>query len=148
MKKSLVMGIVLTLGALGYMSQAYSGQVQSLRGVNDLENQSNTVVVKKNIRDRDPIERDYVQQPPLIPHHIKGYKINMKFNKCLTCHSWTNYKDAGATKISQTHFSDRENNVMANVAARRYFCTQCHVPQADATPLVENTFEPVKTIHK
>ncbi|MFW2372768.1 MAG: nitrate reductase cytochrome c-type subunit [Gammaproteobacteria bacterium] len=148
MKKSLVMGIVLSLGALGSMSQAYSGQVQSLRGVNDLDNQSNTVVAKKNIRDRDPIERDYVQQPPLIPHHIKGYKINMKFNKCLTCHSWANYKEAGATKISQTHFSDRENNVMANVAARRYFCTQCHVPQADAAPLVENTFEPLKIIHK
>ena len=148
MKKSLVMGIVLTLGALGYMSQTYSGQVQSLRGVNDLDNQSNTVVTKKNIRDRDPIERDYVQQPPLIPHHIKGYTINMKSNKCLTCHSWANYKEAGATKISQTHFSDRENNVMANVAARRYFCTQCHVPQADAKPLVENTFEPLKTIHK
>ena len=148
MKKSLVLGIVLSLGALGSMSQAYSGEVQSLRGVNDLENQSNTVITKKNIRDRDPIERDYVQQPPLIPHHIKGYKINMKFNKCLTCHSWANYKAAGATKISQTHFSDRENNVMANVAARRYFCTQCHVPQADATPLVENTFEPLKMIHK
>lgn len=148
MKKSLVMGMVLTLGALGYMSQASSGQIESLRGVNDLDNQSNTVVIKKNIRDRDPIERDYVQQPPLIPHHIKGYIINMKSNKCLTCHSWANYKAAGATKISQTHFADRENNVMANVAARRYFCTQCHVPQADATPLVENTFEPLKIIHK
>lgn len=148
MKKSLVMGMVLSLGALGYMSQASSGQIESLRGVNDLDSQSNTVVVKKNIRDRDPIERDYVQQPPLIPHHIKGYTINMKSNKCLTCHSWANYKEARATKISQTHFSDRENNVMANVAARRYFCTQCHVPQADATPLVENTFEPLKIIHK
>ena len=146
MKKSLVMGIVLTFGALGYMSQAYSGQVQSLRGANDLDNQSNSVVVKKNIQDRDPIERDYVQQPPLIPHHIKGYKINMKFNKCLTCHSWANYKEAGATKISQTHFADRENNVMANVAARRYFCTQCHVPQVDAQPLVENTFQPITAI--
>ena len=148
MNKSLVMGMVLTLGALGYMSQASSGQIESLRGVNDLDNQSNTVVIKKNIRDRDPIERDYVQQPPLIPHHIKGYVINMRSNKCLTCHSWANYKAAGATKISQTHFADRENNVMANVAARRYFCTQCHVPQADAAPLVENTFEPLKIIHK
>ena len=47
---------------------------------------------------------------------------------------------------SQTHFADRESNVMANVAARRYFCTQCHVPQVDAKPLVENTFEPVQNI--
>jgi len=147
MKKSLVMGLVLTFG-LGFMSQAYSGQVQSLRGASDLDTKSNRVVVKKNIRDRDPIERDYVQQPPLIPHKIKGYKINLKSNKCLTCHSWTNYKEAEATKISQTHFADRGENVMANVAARRYFCTQCHVPQADAKPLVGNDFTPVRAVRQ
>ncbi len=148
MKKSLVMGIILTLGTMGASTQAYSDQVRSLRGANDLDAPSNQVIVKKNIADRDPIERDYVQQPPLIPHKIKGYKVNLKFNKCLTCHSWANYKEAGATKISQTHFADREEQVMANVAARRYFCTQCHVPQVDAKPLVENTFEPLKAIHR
>lgn len=147
MKKSLVMGVILALGAMA-VSQSYAAeQVKSLRGANDLEAASNEVVVKKNIPDQQPIQRDYVQQPPLIPHKITGYKINVKFNKCLTCHSWANYKEAGATKISQTHFADRDNQVMANVAARRYFCTQCHVPQADAKPLVENTFKPVATIH-
>jgi cytochrome c-type protein NapB len=148
MKKSLVAGIILTLGVFGFMSQVSAGQVQSLRGATDLDTKSNQVEVKRNIPDRDPIARDYVQQPPLIPHKITGYKINLKFNKCLTCHSWTNYKEAHATKISQTHFANRDSNVMANVAARRYFCTQCHVPQADAKPLVENTFEAVKAIHK
>ena len=148
MKKSLIAGIVLTLSTFGFISQAYSEKTVSLRGVNSLDSPSNQVVVKRNINDRDPIERDYVQQPPLVPHKTDGYKINLKFNKCLTCHSWTNYKDAGATKISQTHFSDRNRDVMSNVAPRRYFCTQCHVPQADAKPLVENIFQPVKTIHK
>ena len=148
MKKSLITGLVLALSAFGFISQAYSGKVESLRGANDLAAPSNNVVVKKNINDRDPIERDYVQQPPLIPHKTKGYKINLKFNKCLTCHSWRNYKDAGATKISQTHFADRNKDVMSNVAARRYFCTQCHVPQTDAKPLVENEFKPVKAIHQ
>ena len=148
MKKSLVLGIILTLGTLGAAMQVYAEHVTSLRGANDLDAESNEVLVKKNIADREPIERDYVQQPPLIPHKITGYKINIKFNKCLTCHSWANYKEARATKISQTHFADRDNQVMANVAARRYFCTQCHVPQADAKPLVENTFKPVSTIHR
>ena len=96
--------------------------------------------------DRAPIPRDYVQQPPLIPHDITGYQINIKFNKCLTCHSWANYKEANATKISQTHFEDRDSNVLANVSARRYFCTQCHVSQVEARPLVENTFQPVEAI--
>ena len=136
MKKSLVMGVILVLGAMAVTQSYAAEQVKSLRGANDLEAPSNEVVVKKNIPDQQPIVRDYVQQPPLIPHKITGYKINVKFNKCLTCHSWANYKEAGATKISQTHFADRDNQVMANVAARRYFCTQCHVPQADAKPRI------------
>ena len=148
MKKSLISGLILALGTMSFISQSNADDLTSLRGANDLDAPSNTVVVKRNINDRDPIERDYVQQPPLIPHKVQGYRINLKFNKCLTCHSWTNYKEAGATKISQTHFSNRNEDVMSNVAARRYFCNQCHVPQADAKPLVENDFAPVKTIHK
>jgi len=148
MKKSLIIGLVFILTTTGLVSQAYSETIASLRGDNDIDSPSNPVVVKRNISDRDPIERDYVQQPPLIPHKTKGYKINLKFNKCLTCHSWRNYKNAGATKISQTHFADRDGDVLSNVAARRYFCTQCHVSQTDVKPLVENEFRPVKTIHK
>jgi cytochrome c-type protein NapB len=96
--------------------------------------------------DRNTIPRQYVQQPPLIPHSIESYTINLKFNKCLTCHSWANYKATGAVKISMTHFSDREGHDLANVAARRYVCTQCHIPQMDAPPLVENDFRPVRAL--
>ena len=146
MKRSTVINIVMVL-SFGFLStQAFAGGVTSLRGENPLSNEAKEPAKLSVQDDREPIERDYVQQPPLIPHKIKGYNINVKFNKCLTCHSWANYKEAGATKISQTHFSDRENNVLANIAPRRYFCTQCHVPQVDAAPLVENTFDPLKTI--
>ncbi|MBA4281843.1 MAG: nitrate reductase, partial [Ralstonia sp.] len=31
---------------------------------------------------------------------------------------------------------------------RRFFCTQCHVPQADAKPLVTNTFVDVDQLLK
>ena len=120
----------------------------SLRGYTALDEDSDAPNPKRWQRDRDPIPRDYMQQPPLIPHSIERYKITIRFNKCLTCHSWTNYRQAGATKISQTHFEDRDDNVLANVSARRYFCTQCHVSQVDANPLVENTFEPIPAIRK
>ncbi|MCB1961304.1 MAG: nitrate reductase cytochrome c-type subunit, partial [Rhodocyclaceae bacterium] len=30
---------------------------------------------------------------------------------------------------------------LSNISPRRYFCNQCHVPQFDAKPLVENTFK-------
>lgn len=123
-----------------------SQAIESLRGDNPLNANAKKPVPKKWQRDRSPIKRDFVQQPPLIPHSIEGYVINTRSNKCLSCHSWANYKDKGATKISLTHFTDRDGHDLANVSARRYFCTQCHVPQVDANPLVKNKFKPVESI--
>lgn len=148
MNRSTIASALVIMGLSLVTSQVWSEQIQSLRGGNPLDDAPKKPAVMKVQDDREPITRDYVQQPPLIPHKTKGYKINAKFNKCLTCHSWSNYKDAGATKISQTHFSDRDENVLSNIAPRRYFCTQCHVPQVDAPPLVENTFNPLKTIKR
>ena len=147
MKKILLAGSILILGLTGYIPQIMAeDEVQSLRGNHALNEDSTEPEMKHWQLDRDPIPRDHVKQPPLIPHKIQGYRINLKFNKCMSCHSWTKYKEAGATKISQSHFEDRDNNVMANVAARRYFCTQCHVPQVDVKPIVGNTFEPLPTV--
>ncbi|MBL8436728.1 MAG: nitrate reductase cytochrome c-type subunit, partial [Zoogloeaceae bacterium] len=55
--------------------------------------------------------------------------------------SWTRYKETGATKVSLTHFKNREGQELSNISPRRYFCTQCHVPQTDAKPLVGNSFK-------
>ncbi|HHH43911.1 MAG TPA: nitrate reductase cytochrome c-type subunit [Gammaproteobacteria bacterium] len=136
----------MILVMLGTVGLAQAGDVRSLRGHVDLQDESRAPEPKQFAKDGEPIARDYVQQPPLIPHKIKGYRIDRNSNKCLSCHSWKHYREAGATKISQTHFEDRNKNVLANVSARRYFCTQCHVPQAGAKPLVENTFKPVQAI--
>ena len=82
-----------------------------------------------------------MQQPPLIPHTTAGYQITKNFNKCMDCHAWQKTKDSGATKVSVTHFRTRDGQELDNISPRRYFCTQCHVPQTDAKPLVENTFK-------
>ena len=127
-------------------TQLSAEEVTSLRGITELDQGTKAPPVKTYNKDDEPIARDYVQQPPLIPHAIAKYRINLKSNKCLSCHSWKNYRQNGATKISQTHFEDRDAHVLANVSARRYFCTQCHVPQVDAKPLVENYFKPITAI--
>lgn len=132
--------------AAGLATAVTAADVSSLRGMAPLEEDTDAPELKHYQKDGEPITRDYVQQPPLIPHQIEGYWIDTKSNKCLSCHSWANYKKAGATKISQTHFEDRDKHVLANVSARRYFCTQCHVPQVDAPPLVENNFRPITAI--
>ncbi len=92
--------------------------------------------------DTPVLPRDFVQQPPLIPHTIENYLVSKEFNKCLDCHSWARSKEVNAIKISITHFKTREGAEMSSVSPQRYFCNQCHVPQTDAKPLVGNTFKP------
>lgn len=149
MKKNICVGLALVVGCMASASQTvWAGEVKSLRGVTGIEAPSLTPEVDKLIPDQKPLKRDFVQQPPLIPHKIAGYSVTRSYNKCLSCHSWANYKLTGATKISQTHFVDRDGKELANVAPRRYFCTQCHVVQVDVDPLVDNTFESVPALQK
>lgn len=134
--------VVLTVLFGLAMAQTPAPSFKSDRGDNPIPQLSVPPEINR-WQDSAPLPRQFVQQPPLIPHAIEGYVINQKFNKCLTCHSWANYKETGATKISLTHFSDREGQDLANVAARRYFCVQCHVPQTDAAPIVDNDFKSI-----
>jgi cytochrome c-type protein NapB len=138
--------IIVMLVFTGFGIESIAADVTSLRGTTELDVGTAAPPSKKYNKDEEPIARDYIQQPPLVPHAIDRYRINLKSNKCLSCHSWKNYRQYGATKISQTHFEDRDANVLANVSARRYFCTQCHVPQVNAKPLVENSFKSISAI--
>lgn len=92
--------------------------------------------------DRHPLT--FVNQPPMIPHSVKGYQVTKNTNQCLNCHGVENYRSTGAPRISPTHFMDRDGNVEGDVSPRRYFCLQCHVEQADVKPIVENKFESTK----
>ena len=85
--------------------------------------------------------RQYPEQPPIIPHSIEGYQLSVNANRCLSCHKREFSQDAGAPMISVTHYMTREGQMLADVSPRRYFCTACHVPQADKKPLVGNTFK-------
>ena len=91
-------------------------------------------------------ERNYPDQPPTIPHSIRGYQIDKNGNKCLSCHSRANSPRSQATMISITHYMDRDGQALAAVSPRRYFCNQCHVPQKDVLPLVGNSFETIDKI--
>lgn len=86
-------------------------------------------------------ERNYPEQPPTIPHTIAGYQVDRFGNRCLACHSRANSARSQAPMISITHYMDRDGQPLAAMSPRRYFCTQCHVTQAEVKPLVENGFE-------
>jgi len=120
-----------------------NGGLISLRGSTELADVQKSEEMKRVQRDQEPINRDYLHQPPLIPHQVRDYRINIQSNKCLSCHSWKNFRKAGATKISMTHFETRDGQQLSAVSPLRYFCTQCHATQANAKPLIDNDFKPV-----
>lgn len=84
--------------------------------------------------------RQYPEQPPVIPHSIEGYQLTVNANRCMSCHRREATEGSGAPMISITHYMTREAQMLADVSPRRYFCTACHVAQADAKPLVGNIF--------
>lgn len=142
-KRVMMLSLAIVMLAFGSQVLAQT-EVESLRGVTPIKDSSPIPDTKPRKTDRNPVSRNFVQQPPLIPHPTKAYKINLEKNKCLDCHSLTNYEESEATRISQTHYKDRDGNDLADVSASRYFCSQCHVEQLDVTPLVENEFKPAK----
>ena len=92
----------------------------------------------------DVYDRNFDDQPPVVNHEVDIYPVTMKSNKCMDCHSAENYKKEKATKVPASHFVGADGKTLSSLSSRRYFCTQCHVPQVDAKPLVDNTFQQVK----
>lgn len=92
------------------------------------------------VESSEPRKREYPMQPPTIPHKIGGYEINLNVNKCMSCHGRSRIEESGAKMVSVTHYQDRDHQTLASISATRFFCTQCHVVQTDAKPLVKNDF--------
>lgn len=128
---------VLLVGALAVAQD--NGKVKSLRGV---QVDVSAPIGDAAKQDKQRFTRAYRQQPPLIPHAIDQYQIDKAVNQCLGCHDWSNAGQKNAPTLSMTHYLDREGHQGDEVAGTRWFCNQCHVPQTNVEPLVENTFVP------
>lgn len=122
--------------------------IATLRGPASLDTEAEAPFMPKPIKNDIKMKRSYPMQPPVIPHNIQGYQVDINVNKCLSCHARSRAEESQATMISVTHYMDREGNFLADVSPRRYFCNQCHVQQMDAKPMVENTFQDIDTILK
>jgi len=142
----LIFGLTGSVNALSEGVKSNNGGVESLRGSAELDVTRGADKLKRVLKDREPIDRNYVHQPPVVPHQIRGYRIDLNSNKCLSCHGWKYARETGATKISPTHFETRDGMTLSDVSPRRYFCLQCHVPQVDGKPLVENEFKAVDSL--
>lgn len=135
---SSVAAIVLGVGlAIGNAQDA--APVKGLRQIPLTETSAAPDTLKQSVP-AGGFARAYRQQPPLVPHKLEGYEISLNNNQCMDCHDWPGNTRVNAPKISETHYVDRQGVRLDKVAGTRYFCTQCHVPQIDAKPLVGNNF--------
>lgn len=136
-----VWGIAAIVLALFTGSVSLAQMVPQLSGnQNPMENSKADPVPKWVVDDQRRM-RAYPEQPPVIPHSIEGYQLTVNTNRCMSCHRREFTEGSQAPMISVTHYMTRSGQMLADVSPRRYFCTACHVPQADAKPLVENTFK-------
>ncbi|QMU58855.1 MAG: nitrate reductase cytochrome c-type subunit; periplasmic nitrate reductase electron transfer subunit [Boseongicola sp.] len=128
--------IIASLTLVG-IAIAQTAQVTDLRGTG-VDEPVHLDQIHRQVEGR--MQRNYRQQPPLIPHSIAQYQLDLRTNQCLACHDWTKAGERDAPTLSMTHYLDREGRELDHIAGTRYFCNQCHVPQVDAPPLVENFF--------
>jgi len=93
--------------------------------------------------------RAYLNAPPQVPHDISSFlPITTLSNACVACHSqrelWGKKREpATPTPIPPSHYTDLRKTpakVGDSLVNARFNCNQCHVPQTNARPLVENTF--------
>lgn len=112
----------------------------SFRQGEKIAEQQKTTPIAKPIVNDVKVARNYPMQPPIIPHNVRDYQVDLRVNKCLSCHSRKRVGDSQATMISVTHYMDRDGNFLADISPRRYFCNQCHVVQHDEKPIVDNDF--------
>ena len=133
-------GMAVLAVAVLSVDGAYAQQgVTSLRGQTALDEGPGAADITKQLTGKR-FTRNYRQQPPLIPHKIEKYQIDVKANQCLGCHDWPQNVEANAPKISETHYVSPTGVRLNKVSGSRWFCNQCHVPQAEAIALVPNTF--------
>jgi cytochrome c-type protein NapB len=95
-------------------------------------------------------EAYFSESPPIIPHQVEEFlPIRIDDNQCLDCHDaqdaiGTELEAGDPTPMPVSHYTDLRNDpgtVTNKVMGARFTCVQCHAPQADAPPLVANTYQ-------
>lgn len=139
----LALAIVFVAVSPSLMAQTVGS---GLRGTTPLDEEGPAALMTPLRNTAEKETRSYPEQPPVIPHTIEGYQIDMNGNKCLSCHARARTAESQAPMVSITHFMDRDGQFLASVSPRRFFCTSCHVPQHVTKPPVANDFVDIDTM--
>ncbi len=135
----------------------------------DIYAEDDTISEKTEYRSAQPgtstkIKRAFQDAPPMIPHDVTDFlPITRENNSCISCHAPDIAPAMGATPIPPSHYLDmrprhicdgkkfrksidntkNETDVkrLTHLNQARYNCSQCHAPQSQGNPSVENLFE-------
>ena len=138
MNLRILLGVSLVVALLSAQAAPF---VDAMRGPTPITATTEPPRLGNQINDDKQLQRNYSQQPPVIPHRIDGYQVDKNFNKCLDCHAREKTAFSQAIPVSATHYVDRSGKVLDRISTRRYFCQQCHVAQEPMKPLVGNAFK-------
>ncbi len=148
MFKKIILSIAMVLPMVFAISSGASADpdaLATLRG-NALNQEAKAPPIARVYNDDKRQVRNYPEQPPVIPHDIRNYQVDVNTNRCMFCHARKATEESKAPAISITHYMDRDGQFLAVVSPRRYFCTQCHVGQTKLKDLVPNTFVDIDTL--
>ncbi|VAW03059.1 Nitrate reductase cytochrome c550-type subunit [hydrothermal vent metagenome] len=140
--KTVVLGMAVAIFMIPVQSvfSSDSQETVSLRGNVAIDEKNKASTVPK-LDFSGMFERAYRQQPPMIPHKVMEYQVDLRVNQCITCHDWPKNVKYGAPKISETHYVDRDGLRLDHVSRTRWNCNLCHVPQANVKSLIKNNFK-------
>lgn len=135
---------ILALAAYTLISlpmASFAGDIDGIRGPISLTADHAVLPPPKETLTDEREPRSSYGSPPVIPHSIFGYRLDGNKNDCLSCHGRALTPDTPGAPISVTHFVDRNGKVLASLAPDRYFCTQCHLTQTEASPPIGNDYQ-------
>jgi cytochrome c-type protein NapB len=139
----LALAIILAAASTSLLAQTVSSGLRGTTPLNE-EGPAAPMLPLRNSAEKEV--RNYPEQPPVIPHTTEGYQIDLNGNKCLSCHARARTGESQAPMVSITHFMDRDGQFLASVSPRRFFCTECHVPQSVAKPPIVNEFLDIDSV--
>lgn len=148
MKQKMSVFIFFVLAASFFFVAATAEEIATLRGGTPIDEERTPEPIPQVIDGDIRTKRNYPMQPPLIPHHTRGYEVNLQVNKCMSCHARRRTEDSQAPMISVTHYMNRDGNFLAEISPRRYFCNQCHVNQTTIRKVYENDFQDMDELLK
>lgn len=145
MRRARRIGLAVALACVGG-GALYAQDAPRLRGPDPFTREQAAPPMPRPVTNDVRVRRNYPDQPPVIPHAIDGYALDLNANKCMSCHARRFTEQSQAPMISVTHYQDRDGNTLGGLAPRRYACVACHVIQTEARPLVENRFSDMDAI--